>query len=122
MLEGVAFGMADGFDALLASGIDVHSISVIGGGSQSSYWGRILAAVLKRPLVYREGAATGPALGAARLARYAMNKGDFEAAFEAPRAIQVIEPHDSDTARLEEKRDRFTRLYSALAPEFTGAT
>lgn len=122
VLEGVAFGMADGFDALLASGIDVHSISVIGGGSQSSYWGRILAAVLKRPLVYREGAATGPALGAARLARYAMNKGDFEAAFEAPRAIQVIEPHDSDTARLEEKRDRFTRLYSALAPEFTGAT
>ena len=120
VLEGVAFGMADGFDALLQSGIDVHSISVIGGGSQSAYWGRILAAVLERPLVYRDGAATGPALGAARLARYSKIKGAFDEAFAAPRAINVIEPHDPDIDRLQEKRVKFTRLYKALLGEFTG--
>ncbi|WP_300380823.1 xylulokinase [Henriciella sp.] len=120
VLEGVAFGMADGFDALLASGIDVHSISVIGGGSQSSYWGRILAGVLKRPLVYRDGAATGPALGAARLARFSQVKGAIDEAFAAPRAINVIEPQDNDMDRLDEKRVKFTRLYQALSPEFTG--
>lgn len=120
VLEGVAFGMADGFDALLDSGIDVHSISVIGGGSQSAYWGRILAAVLERPLVYRDGAATGPALGAARLARYSQLKGSFDEAFAAPRAINVIEPHDPDIDRLQEKRVTFTRLYQALVGEFTG--
>ena len=120
VLEGVAFGMADGFDALLQSGIDVHSISVIGGGSQSAYWGRILAAVLKRPLVYRDGAATGPALGAARLARYSQKQGSFDEAFAAPRAINVIEPHEPDMDRLQEKRVKFTRLYKALSGEFTG--
>lgn len=120
VLEGVAFGMADGFDALLDSGIDVHSISVIGGGSQSAYWGRILAAVLRRPLVYRDGAVTGPALGAARLARYSQIGGSYDEAFAAPRAINVVEPHEPDIERLAAKRERFKRLYSALAPEFTG--
>lgn len=119
-LEGVAFGMADGFDALLESGIDVHSISVIGGGAQSEYWGRILAAVLKRPLVYRDGAATGPAIGAARLARYSKDKGSYEDAFAAPRAVNVIEPHEPDIERLAAKREKFQRLYSALSTEFTG--
>lgn len=120
VLEGVAFGMADGFDALLESGIDVHSISVIGGGSQSAHWGRILAAVLQRPLVYRDGAATGAALGAARLARYAKHKGTYDEAFAAPRATNVIEPHDADVDRLGIKREKFKRLYKALSPEFTG--
>ncbi|MEC7289525.1 MAG: xylulokinase, partial [Pseudomonadota bacterium] len=83
VLEGVAFGMADGFEALLDAGVDVHSLSVIGGGSKSTYWGRILAAVLQRPLVYRDGAATGPAMGAARLARYSDIDAPYDEAFEA---------------------------------------
>ena len=120
VLEGVAFGMAEGFDALLAAGVEVHALSVIGGGSQSTYWGRILAAVLQRPLVYRDGAATGPAFGAARLARYHDLGGAFDDAFEAPAAINVIEPHEIDTERLAPKRARFARLYGALASEFTG--
>ena len=120
VLEGVAFGMADGFKALLDSGVEVHSISVIGGGSRSSYWGRILASVLKRPLVYRDGAATGPAFGAARLARYSKYGGQFDEAFEAPRAIDVIEPHESDIERLAPKHEKFSRLYTALHSEFKG--
>ena len=122
VLEGVAFGMGDGFDALLACGIDIRSISVIGGGSQSAYWGRILAAVLKRPLFYRDGAANGPALGAARLARYSQIKMSFEDAFGAPATTNVIEPHDADMDRLDAKREQFSRLYQALSPEFTGVS
>ena len=122
VLEGVAFGMADGLDALLACGIDIKSISVIGGGSQSAYWGRILAAVLKRPLFYRDGASSGPALGAARLARYSPTPLPYEDAFAAPATTNVIEPHDADVDRLETKRRKFTRLYGALSDEFTGAS
>ena len=122
VLEGVAFGMGEGFDALLASGVEVHSVSVIGGGSQSAYWGRILSAVIRRPLVYRSGAAIGPALGAAKLARYSEFGGPFDEAFEAPAAIDVIEPHESDIERLSPKREQFARLYTALKDEFTGET
>lgn len=119
-LEGVAFAMADGFQALLEAGVEVHSLSVIGGGSQSTYWGRILAAVLERPLVYRDGAATGPALGAARLARFTEIDDPYDEAFEAPGAIDVVEPHETDIERLAPKRERFSRLYEHLKTEFAG--
>ena len=122
VLEGVAFGMADGFDALLEAGVEVHSLSVIGGGSQSTYWGRILAAVLQRPLVYRDGAATGPALGAARLARFTNLDVPYDEAFEAPAVIDVVEPHETDLERLAPKREQFSRLYAQLKTEFKGGT
>ncbi|MEM9570378.1 MAG: FGGY-family carbohydrate kinase [Pseudomonadota bacterium] len=122
VLEGVAFGMADGFQALLDAGVEVHSLSVIGGGSQSTYWGRILATVLQRPLVYRDGAATGPALGAARLARFTEIDAPYDEAFEAPGVLDVVEPHETDIERLAPKRAQYSRLYEHLKTEFAGGT
>ena len=71
VLEGVAFAFADGYDALVEAGTGIDEVSVIGGGSRSAVWGRILAAALARPLTYHAGSEVGPALGAARLARLA---------------------------------------------------
>jgi xylulokinase len=71
VLEGVAFAFRDGMDALLDSGASLDTISVIGGGARSPYWGKILSSVLNRPLVYRDGGEIGPAYGAARLAQLA---------------------------------------------------
>ncbi|MEM6415273.1 MAG: xylulokinase [Pseudomonadota bacterium] len=118
VLEGVAFGMGEGLQSLTNTGVDVHALSVIGGGAQSDYWGRILAAVLERPLIYMDGAAAGPALGAARLARYASLKGTLDEAFEAPAITNVIEPHDDDVDCLAPKKEKFSRLYQALQHEF----
>src|SRR3989337_558318 len=67
VLDGVAMGLRDGVDVILASGSPVESFTVVGGGSRSSYWGRLIAAALERPLVYREAGVVGPSLGAARL-------------------------------------------------------
>ncbi|MDE2043237.1 MAG: xylulokinase, partial [Alphaproteobacteria bacterium] len=69
VLEGVAFAHADGLDALREAGTQVEELAVIGGGSQSLFWGRIFAAALNVRLAYLEGGDVGPALGAARLAR-----------------------------------------------------
>lgn len=120
VLEGVAFGMADGLESLIEAGASVEAISVIGGGSKSFYWGRILSAILKRPLIYRDGAATGPALGAARLARFAKTRGSYESAFEAPPVLALVEPRESDFEKLSPKLETFRRLYAALKPEFQG--
>lgn len=120
VLEGVAFGMADGFDSLLQTGVNVDQISVIGGGSQSHYWGQILAAALNRPLVYREGAASGPAFGAARLARHAIVGGSFDTSFAPPTVTEVIEPRSEIIEKLAAKKAQFSRLYKLLQSEFTG--
>lgn len=120
VMEGVAFGMADGFNALLDSQANIKTISVIGGGSLSSYWGRILSASLNRPLIYRDGAATGPALGAARLAHYAIDGGDIDKVFAAPTILETVEPIADDVAILSEKYLKFKYLYKNLESEFGG--
>jgi xylulokinase len=113
VLEGVAFGLADGVIALRAAGTDPAEISVIGGGARSPVWGGILASALKTTLVYRDGAATGPAFGAARLAQIAMGA-DIRAVARPPTELARISPQ----ANLSKKQSRFRALYAALKPEF----
>jgi len=38
-LEGVAYAFADGQDALVAAGAEIDTVSVIGGGARSRFWG-----------------------------------------------------------------------------------
>ncbi len=118
VLEGVAFAFADGLDALAETGAAVGTISVIGGGARSAWWGRVLAAALGRPLTYRDGAEVGPAYGAARLARIGVTGEPAESVCRPPPVRAVIEPEDGDVTALSGKRAMFARLYSELREEF----
>ena len=118
VLEGVAFGMADGCDALVAAGADITTLSVIGGGAKSLYWGRILASAIGRPLVYRDGAAVGPAFGAARLARFGLQGGVMADVFTPPEIETIIEPDSGLAETLATKRNGFKTLYQSLKPMF----
>ena len=109
VLEGVALGFADGLD-VLASGNEIETISVIGGGARSAYWGRILAAALGKPLIYRKNADVGPALGAARLAQMGAN-GLRRPDFEAPQVDYEIEPDPTETTFMAEQLERYRKLY-----------
>lgn len=116
VLEGVAFAHADGIAALRAAGTDITCLSVIGGGSRSAFWGRILAAALDVRLEYLDGGEVGPALGAARLAMVASGHADIEVACARPRARMAIAPDPALQARLAPKLDRFRAAYPALKP------
>jgi xylulokinase len=118
VLEGVAFAFADAERALLDAGSHIDAVSVIGGGARSALWGRILASVLDRPLVYRRGAETGPALGAARLARLGLSDAPpSEVCAELPEA-RVVEPDPALVARYADRLSRFRDLYRALRDTF----
>lgn len=118
VLEGVAMAFRDGLDALLESGAEVGSITAIGGGARSGYWGRLLSAALGRPLVYRDGGEVGPAYGAARLAQIGFGHGTVESVCAAPPITAVIEPDLRLTDSFAAKQPRFRALYSALKPHF----
>jgi xylulokinase len=120
VLEGVAFGLADGLDALIQAGATVGPISVVGGGARSAWWGRVLAAALGRPLVYRDSAEVGPAHGAARLARLGVGHASIAEVCAPPPVRAVVEPDGRDIERLAGKRDRFARLYEDLRVRFRG--
>jgi xylulokinase len=69
VMEGVALALADGHDALIASGAHIGNVVLTGGGARSTLWARLIASAIGLPLEIQAGAETGPALGAARLAR-----------------------------------------------------
>jgi len=69
VMEGVALALADGHDALIASGAAIDHIALTGGGARSALWARLLAAAIGLPLSLAADAQAGPAIGAARLAR-----------------------------------------------------
>jgi xylulokinase len=118
VLEGVAFGFADGMDVLLEGGGVINEISLTGGGARFSYWGRILAAALNRPLIYRQSSEVGAAYGAARLARLALTGERPEAVCVAPPAKTIIWPDGELSGILSKRRRIFTQLYRDLKNTF----
>jgi len=118
VLEGVAFALADGQDALVAAGASVERLAFIGGGARSDTWGRVLAAALDRPLHRIAGAEVGPALGAARLARLACSGEAPEEVCSAPPVehVEDVDPLLRDL--LAPLRARFGRLYASLREHF----
>ena len=112
-LEGVAFALADGVDVLRASGTPINSLSVIGGGSQSSWWGEVISAAIDMPLTYRETGAVGPAFGAARLARLCLGEDTIEDICTPPPVSHIIEPNANMRDLYAARRKTFTDLYNA---------
>lgn len=110
-LEGVAFALADGVDVLKATGAQIDSFSVIGGGSRSNWWGKVIASAMEMPLTYRKSSAVGPAFGAARLARLCVSGESAEDICTPPPIDLIIEP-DADMRDLyASRRQSFSKLY-----------
>ena len=71
VMEGVALTLAEARDCLAAAGASLERVSLIGGGARSALWTRMIAAATGFTVVRMKGGETGPAYGAARLARLA---------------------------------------------------
>ena len=118
VLEGVALSLAEAQDCLAAAGTAVPRVAVIGGGSRSRLWTRILASALDRPVVlYREGA-KGPAFGAARLARLAATGEAVSEVCTVPSVSEVMEPEPALVDAYRSAGEKFRRLYQTLKAEF----
>ncbi|GAA4766422.1 xylulokinase [Stakelama sediminis] len=117
VLEGVAFALADGLDALRDAGTTVEQLSVIGGGARSSYWGSILAAAFDTRLVYLKGGEVGPALGAARLAQIAVDGGSAADVCTPPPVARTVDPDAALVAALSEKKQAFKDAYPRITPK-----
>ncbi|MFM2120461.1 MAG: hypothetical protein RL722_1929 [Pseudomonadota bacterium] len=129
VIEGVSFGLLDGWSALGArtgrAPGEVESLSLVGGGARSPLWAQLLADTLQVPLVTRLGGEAGGALGAARLAWLAdlgTVGGSVDQVCLAPPVAQRFEPQAPGQGGtvLAERAERFRAIYQALAPAFHG--
>jgi xylulokinase len=119
VLEGVAFGLRDGLDLMVAAGMPApDQIRASGGGTASPLWRQILADVLGAEIATVD-TTEGAAFGAGLLA--AVGAGWFptveEAAATLVTATRVAAP-GADAPRYAEAHAVYRGLYPALAPSF----
>ena len=117
VMEGVGFGLADGWDAMGASPSEVASLSLVGGGARSAWWAQRLASTLGVPLTTHVGGEAGGALGAARLAWLATG-GRVDEVCLPPPVAQRFEPDAREGRELALRLARFRALYPALRGQF----
>ncbi|HEY3164392.1 MAG TPA: xylulokinase [Candidatus Limnocylindrales bacterium] len=122
VLEGVAFGLRDGLDLMVAAGMPApRTIRASGGGLASPVWRQILADVLEAEIA-TVGTTEGAAFGAATLA--AVGAGWFPDAAAAAgvwATAEVAASPGRDAVNYREAHARYQALYPALAPSFHGA-
>lgn len=117
VLEGVGFALADGMDVVHACGVQPASITLIGGGARSEYWRQMLSDISGLQLDYRTGGDVGPALGAARLAKIAINP--QRPLSDLLPQLTLEQAHYPDAGRhalYQQRRETFRRIYQQLQP------
>ena len=119
VLEGVAFGLRDGLDLMIAAGMPrAGQIRASGGGLASETWRQILADVLQADLV-TTSTTEGAAFGAAVLA--AVGSGWFRDVATAAGTLVHTTPSASPgpaSTAYAEAHAAYQELYPALAPAF----
>ena len=119
VLEGVSFGLRDGFDLMVEAGVPAPGqIRASGGGTASGLWRQILADVLGAEIA-TVGTTEGAAYGAGMLA--AVGAGwfvDVPAAASAWVEVTPVAAPGPDAATYAERHALYRGLYPALAPTF----
>ncbi|WP_417529217.1 xylulokinase [Marinomonas shanghaiensis] len=117
VLEGVAFSLLDCQNALNSAGSVVDDLSLIGGGARSALWRQMIASVLNKRLIYRDGGDVGPGLGAARLALLGEQQSqgsDIESLIMQYCTMpETLEVHEPEAALAPYYRDKYA-LYQSL--------
>lgn len=109
VMEGVAFQFADCVAAQKSVGVVAKHFAVVGGGSRSALWTRLLASALGQPVNLPPGAhVSGPA-GAARLAAVATGS-TLDVLCAQNGVAEVVPPDPALAGVLAERYARFAAL------------
>lgn len=96
IVNAIAYSFADAADSLRAAGTTIGDPLVIGGGARSDLLLQTIADVLQVAFHRADGAMTGPAFGAARLAAIACGSATLTDLAVRPRVERVFEPASGD--------------------------
>ena len=110
VIEGVAFGLADGLQALRDAGTEVRRLTLVGGGARSAHWAQLLADTLDIELMTADGGEAGGAIGAGRLAWLALGRSEADVCRPAAQRA-LFQPRAERRAALTARLERFRELY-----------
>ena len=117
VLEGVAFSLRDSLEIFKASGVEISSIRLGGGGAKSKLWRQIQADVYQKNVEIIE-VDEGAAFGAAILAGVGVGAWNSveEACEKSIKVIETIEPNAESSEKLNQNYEAYKLLYSVLRP------
>jgi xylulokinase len=113
VLEGVAFGLADGLAAFIASGTTPECLSLVGGGARSDYWAQLIANILNISVVTHSSGEVGAVIGAARLAMMTTGLSETDVC-QRPQVLKEFRPQSDGISKLEERLHRFRSIYPLM--------
>lgn len=119
VLEGVAFAIRDNLEVAKASGIEIKSSSLCGGGAKSPLWQKIFANVLNIPITIPQ-TEQGPGYGGAMLAM--VGTGTFTdvkaCADDFVKIKKTIYPDTEISARYQHQYLKFKEIYPSMKELF----
>jgi xylulokinase len=114
VMEGCTLSFADCLDCVERAGSRIDRLVAIGGGARSDLWLQMLSDALSVRVERYAGAETGPAFGAARLARMAAT-GERTADVCVKPVVEIaFEPDAGRHAAWQERLVSFRELYGAV--------
>lgn len=114
VLEGVAYGLRDSYDALAATDAKLDKIIAIGGGSASHYWLKLISTLFGVPLQLPVSGEFGAALGGARLGMIAALGVSPESVIVSPEIQDEVQPDPALSGAFEEAFHAFRSAYPGL--------
>ncbi len=114
VLEGVAFGLRDSYDALAATDAKLDKIIAIGGGSASRYWLKLISTLFGVPLQLPVSGEFGAALGGARLGLIAATGVSPESVITSPEIQDEVRPESRLSGSFEDAYQAFRSAYPGL--------
>lgn len=113
VLEGVGFALRDALRSVESTGAVVACCSLVGGGARSVYWAQLLADILGCELRIHSGSELSASIGAAKLAFVAHGlPGEILRSGLTLKA--AFTPRSTHQSALEERYERFRRLFPAV--------
>ncbi len=119
VVEGVGFGLRDGYQCLAQDDdTPVTELSLVGGGTRDDFWCQLLCTQLNLPLVTHHGAHAAAAIGAARLGWLA-DGGAPADVLQRPPIARRFEPQSDHGEHLTQRHGRYQDLYTRVQSLFS---
>ena len=112
-LEGVIFGLKDGFEAVNEVNSYTNETFVVGGGAKSQTWLNLLSSAINTNINQGEDANLGPSLGVARLAMMATGEFDQEQVMKKMLVKSIINTNSQLVEILNKRYQVWSQIVSA---------
>ena len=114
VLEGISFGILDGFHSINSVNSKFEDIYLVGGGSKSLFWNQLLSSILNRKLSVCLESEFSAALGASRLAMFVdQNIDDKDSIIKKIKVKKNFYPEESVINTLNKRYNNWKEIYKS---------